>query len=650
MLELIFQGFVEWSYGLVLECWEYFSGVLLDILSMDFTYLRTHVPVVDTIMQIMLAVGWALLLGNLVFQSLKSMVSGLGFEGEDPKLLFTRTFVFAFLLLASPQICRMGLNMTQTVIDILQIPDAVVITFADESIFGGIGAAWILVIIIGIIVMFKVFGLILEIAERYVILGMLTICAPLAFGVGGSRNTSDIFTGWCRMFASMCFMMVSNVIFFKMLLSVLSFVPTGLDVLPWMVLVLTIAKVAKKVDAIIARIGLNPAITGGHSGRSLPGMLAYSVIRAATKQVVQTAGKNTGGGTRGASGKTPPGGGSGGGPKTGNPTGSGYSGNRTQHTGQTPGAQAASGQNTSAQQSGTAQPGGQNASAVFHASQQNETAQQEPSARQSTPWAPEQPGSTRPGAGSRVKENPGFGNPVTKQSAVPPGARRAASHVRQTGSGMAGTAAASSAGQAGQRAGTPSGTAGMGTSGIASRPGKTAQGSGAPAAAQGHQRDSGTVEARYTSRPSSAPGSAPDGTAGTGAAHPQPAAASAAFSATAESASRHGRNAAQAVTSGPIPANTAAAQQTARQERASSMSGTIPGASGTAGMSGRVSGDGQQKRPMSQTTERARSSQRPTAAVNSKKLASGAAIQQEKGQTSQRQSGRKQQGGAERGK
>jgi hypothetical protein len=135
MLELIFQGFVEWGYGLVLECWEYFSGVLLDILSMDFTYLRTHVPVVDTIMQIMLAVGWALLLGNLVFQSLKSMVSGLGFEGEDPKLLFTRTFVFAFLLLASPQICRMGLNMTQTVIDILQIPDAVVITFADESIF-----------------------------------------------------------------------------------------------------------------------------------------------------------------------------------------------------------------------------------------------------------------------------------------------------------------------------------------------------------------------------------------------------------------------------------------------------------------------------------------------------------------------------------
>ena len=47
MLELIFQGFLEWAYGLVLECWEYFSTALLDIMSMDFVYLKSHVPVMD---------------------------------------------------------------------------------------------------------------------------------------------------------------------------------------------------------------------------------------------------------------------------------------------------------------------------------------------------------------------------------------------------------------------------------------------------------------------------------------------------------------------------------------------------------------------------------------------------------------------------
>lgn len=262
MLELIFQGFLEWAYGLALECWQYFSTALLDIMSMDFAYLKSHAPVVDEIMQILLAVGWALLIGNLVFQALKSMAVGIGFEGEDPKLLFARTFVFAFLLLASPQICEIGLSMTSKIIELLQIPDAVNVTFVDESVFGAIGAAWLLVIIFGIIVMFKVFKLLLEIAERYVILAMLTITAPLAFAMGGSKSTSEIFTGWCRMFGSMCLLMVTNVIFFKMLLSVLATVPSGLDVLPWIVLILTIVKVARKADAIVTRIGLNPAIGG----------------------------------------------------------------------------------------------------------------------------------------------------------------------------------------------------------------------------------------------------------------------------------------------------------------------------------------------------------------------------------------------------
>ena len=38
MLELLFQGFLEWTYGLILECWEYFSSVLFDLMSLDFAY------------------------------------------------------------------------------------------------------------------------------------------------------------------------------------------------------------------------------------------------------------------------------------------------------------------------------------------------------------------------------------------------------------------------------------------------------------------------------------------------------------------------------------------------------------------------------------------------------------------------------------
>ena len=320
MLELIFQGFAEWAYELVLECWEYFSTALLDIMSMDYAYMKSHVPVMDDIIQVLMAVGWALLIGNLVFQALKSMMSGLGFEGEDPKLLFTRSFVFSFLLLASPQICEIGLSITARIIDLLQVPTAVHVTLVDKSVFGTLTASWLLAILFGIIIIFKTLRLLLEIAERYVILAVLTMTAPLAFAMGGSKSTADIFSDWCRMYGSMCLLMVTNVIFFKMLLSVLSTVPSGLDVFLWIVLILTLVKVARKADAIITRIGLNPAITGDSLGRPLPGALTYMVVRSAASHITKSVGKSVGGrGSGFSSGASP----SGRGPRTGGPFGGG---------------------------------------------------------------------------------------------------------------------------------------------------------------------------------------------------------------------------------------------------------------------------------------------------------------------------------------
>lgn len=405
MLELLFQGFVEWLYGLVLECWEYFASVLFDLMSLDFAYLREHIPIIDTIRQIMLGVGWALLIGNLVFQATRGMAAGLGFDAEDPKLLFTRTFAFSFLLVASPQICELGLNMTSAVIELLQMPDAVDITFADEASFAGMAGAWLLVVICGIIVMFQTFKLIMEMAERYFILAVLTITSPLAFGMGGSRNTSDIFTGWCRMFGSMCLLMATNVMFVKMLLSVLSYYPSGLDVLPWMVLVVTIVKVAKKADSILARIGLNPAMTGDPLGRGFPGAMTMMVVRSLVSNAAHTIGKNSGQ-PRGGSGN----------PKQSTPTGP-----RTGGAGSTSNVNAPSYANgyhrsTSAQQSSTNPVSGQETVSAQTASAQTDTAQ----------TATEK----MAGAFSQAVPPANCKQPnSTRKTSVPPGTRRAPGHV-----------------------------------------------------------------------------------------------------------------------------------------------------------------------------------------------------------------------------
>ena len=395
---------MEWFYGLALECWEYFSSSLLGIMSMDYAYMKSHVPVMDSIAQMLLAAGWALLLGNLVFQALRSMVSGIGFDGEDPKLLFTRTFAFSFLLLASQQLCEIGLNMTAKIMELLEIPDAIDVTLVDASMFGSLGAAWLLVIIFGIIIMFKVFRLLLEIAERYVILAVLTMTAPLAFAMGGSKSTSEIFSGWCRMFGSMCTLMVTNVIFFKMLLSVLSTVPTGLDIIPWIVLILTIVKVARKADAIITRIGLNPAITGDSLGRGLPGALTYAVVRTTASHITKTLGKSKGNGGRGAAPNAPTGGPRTGGGPSGAQSVAGYAASyHTQKTSQQSSSQAAGQQGFVSQQNSVQQ-------GTAQASTQEHTAS---AASQS----------------SSVIRQASFKTAEARKSSVPPGARRAPNYV-----------------------------------------------------------------------------------------------------------------------------------------------------------------------------------------------------------------------------
>ena len=430
MLELLFQGFIEWIYGLILECWEYFASVLFDLMSLDFAYLREHIPIIDTIRQIMLGVGWALLIGNLVFQATRGMAAGLGFDAEDPKLLFTRTFAFSFLLVASPQICELGLNMTSTVIELLQMPDAVDITFADEASFAGMSGAWLLVVICGIIVMFQTFKLIMEMAERYFILAVLTITSPLAFGMGGSRNTSDIFTGWCRMFGSMCLLMATNVMFVKMLLSVLSYYPSGLDVLPWMVLVVTIVKVAKKADSILARIGLNPAMTGDPLGRGFPGAMTMMVVRSLVSNAAHTIGRN-GNQPRSGSGNSKPNAPTG--PRAGG-SGSASNVNAPSH---------ANGyhHSTSAQQNSANPAFNQESISAQTVAAQTDTVQ---SAAEKMAGA--FPQAAPAGTGKQPNS--------TRKTAVPPGTRRAPGHVAAPENKAASTAAKASPGAPYHPAGT----------------------------------------------------------------------------------------------------------------------------------------------------------------------------------------------------
>lgn len=281
-----------------LDLMSYCANALLGVMSTDLTFFEQSVPIVVDLYKIFVAVGWGLLIGNCVFQSMKAMFAGFGFETESPAILLLRTFLFGFLLIFSGDICEIGLSIGKRVIDLLGIPGNITLTMPSDSMFSGLGASWLLVIIIGFILGFQLIKLFFEIAERYVVVAILTLLCPVGLAMGGSKSTKDICVGYIRTYASMIVMMVMNVLFLKLILSALATMPSGALVLPWCLLVVGIAKTARKADQLISKIGLNPAVTGDPlgTGRGLmtAAMAARTIMTVSSK----------GGGAKGGAGKT----------------------------------------------------------------------------------------------------------------------------------------------------------------------------------------------------------------------------------------------------------------------------------------------------------------------------------------------------------
>ena len=286
MINLILKDLVLWLFGLFLDLMNYCADALLGLMNTDLSYFESNVPIIVKLYGVFVAIGWGFLIGNCAFQCLKAMFAGLGFETESPAILLVRTFLFGFLLIMSKQVCEIGLSVGKTLMELIGLPEKASITFPDDSMFPDLTSSWLLIVIIGVLIGAQLIKLFFEIGERYVVVAILTLFSPVAFAMGGSRSTKDICSGFVRTYASMILLLVSNVLFLKLIYSALSSMPDGVMILPWTVLIVGIARVARKADNLLSKIGLNPSFTGdplgNGTGKAVAFMAARSILSSAT--------------------------------------------------------------------------------------------------------------------------------------------------------------------------------------------------------------------------------------------------------------------------------------------------------------------------------------------------------------------------------
>ena len=152
---------------------------VLGALGCDMNTFLRYFPAAKTMYSLLVALAIGLILLGWVWNLFKNYGLGLGIEAEDPELPSLDFASFNSVLLTIIGVCANG------------------------------GVA-LIVLILTLILAWNYIKLLFEAAERYVLLGVLVYTAPVAFAMGASQSTANIFKSWCRMFGGQIFLLLMN--------------------------------------------------------------------------------------------------------------------------------------------------------------------------------------------------------------------------------------------------------------------------------------------------------------------------------------------------------------------------------------------------------------------------------------------------------
>lgn len=213
----ILDGIVEWIAEQVMHGLDLINTSVLGALGCDMSVFLRYFPAAETMYDAFVALAIGLILLLLVWNLFKNFGLGIGSEAEDPIKLSIRSILFIGLAYYADDIVATVLRIGGTPYDWILTSALPSLNFADfNSVMLTIigvcanGAVALIVLILVLVLAWNYLKLLLEAAERYVLLGVLIYTAPVAFAMGAAQATSNIFKSWCRMLGGQVFLLLMN--------------------------------------------------------------------------------------------------------------------------------------------------------------------------------------------------------------------------------------------------------------------------------------------------------------------------------------------------------------------------------------------------------------------------------------------------------
>ena len=178
---------------------------VLGALGCDMNTFLRYFPAAKTMYSLLVALAIGLILLGWIWNLFKNYGLGLGIEAEDPVRLTIKAILFIALTIGGTPYAWI-LSSELPSLDFASF-NSVLLTIIGVCANGGVA---LIVLILTLILAWNYIKLLFEAAERYVLLGVLVYTAPVAFAMGASQSTGNIFKSWCRMFGGQIFLLLMN--------------------------------------------------------------------------------------------------------------------------------------------------------------------------------------------------------------------------------------------------------------------------------------------------------------------------------------------------------------------------------------------------------------------------------------------------------
>ena len=279
--------------------------------------IDAYFPFVAAAKPVFMWTGIGLVIALFIFGIARVAMSANNDELEHPFFQVVRFFGAGFAVYTAYIICGECIKLASTVYSMMWVidssADASMYKFSEISTYftAGLQTAVtdaglvaitgpvlaLVVLIFMIAIGWNYIKLIMEIAERYLLVAVFTVASPWFFASLASKNTSKIFQGFCRVYFSQFALMTMSVFFLRTFNSAMAQYSishgaiagttatygafTAGNIISFMIALLALLIVAQRADNALQSTGMNVATTG--SGLMGEAAVAFRTLQGASR-------------------------------------------------------------------------------------------------------------------------------------------------------------------------------------------------------------------------------------------------------------------------------------------------------------------------------------------------------------------------------